>query len=84
MKRPSIDNKYEISNYYSFFFWRRCLFCQKEFRREKGKRFYLSRTGNMLFWSYSCKECSVDSVEGMNNLIESWFKKSRPKPPRGL
>lgn len=75
MKRTSYSNVAgnDIYNHYSVFFWQTCLFCEQEFRREKGYRFQLQCNSP---WVYSCSECS-SSKEECNENVRLWKEKAR-------
>lgn len=65
-----------IYNHYGLLCWQECLFCGKEFRREKGYRFQLQVNRN---WVYSCGECCSCKAEVNDKVGE--IRSNRPKPP---
>lgn len=81
MKRESTKHTNVVGNdiysHYGLFFWQQCLFCSKEFRREKGYRFQLQRNAN---WVYSCGDC-CSSKDKVNTQVRVWMTKNRPKAP---
>ncbi len=65
----------EIHKHYSLLFWKSCMFCMRDFKREQGYRFLLTGKGD---WSYSCSRCSV-SKSHCNDNVKYWKDTQRAK-----
>jgi hypothetical protein len=80
MKRASVKYKNvvheTIYNHYGLIFWKECMFCGDEFRRESGYRFQLQVNGG---WNYSCGTCCHSKEEVNEQVVK--LKSKRPKPP---
>lgn len=64
MIRKHEENKYNVVTYFPLFNWRKCYFCEKEFRRESGFQFYAAQG----YFLYACGHCCV-SVSHCNDRI---------------
>lgn len=68
-----------VKRYKSFFFWRECIFCNREFKRENGFIIEsLPNRNSLIRYSYCCPECASSSEEVKIKLKE---KKSNHKLP---
>lgn len=74
MKRDKPVN--EIFSHYSLFAWEECVFCHKEFRRERGWRMTAWNS-----WLFSCGTCSL-TKENFDRQWEDKKKSSRPPMER--
>jgi len=79
MKRDTESNQYEISKCNPWIFWTECFFCDHEFRREAGWKFSLQTGGGLVWYSYSCAECSTTREHLEDNIKK--FKSIGPKSP---
>lgn len=76
MKRKIEDNKYHIKKYSTWFFWKACLFCGQEFRREPGCRFTWIND-HPVTWNQCCADC-CETKEDVRARIDKLFE----KPPK--
>ena len=79
MKREYQYNPYDVSKHFPILFWRKCLFCEKEFIRESGYKFhYPSQLLNLSKQGYACNLCCC-SVSHCHDTIKHWFNTERAK-----
>jgi hypothetical protein len=64
MKREHTENKYDVVTYFPLFNWRKCYFCNSEFRRETGYQWFVAQG----YFRYSCGTCCA-SVSHCNDKI---------------
>lgn len=57
-------NDYEVITYFPLFNWRKCYFCDNEFRRESGYQWQAA----MGYYMYACGHCCA-SVSHCNDMI---------------
>lgn len=84
MKREHQKNEYDVRSYYPIINWRKCYFCNSEFRRESGFQWLAA----MRYHLYACSHCCI-SVSHCNDMIVHkrdtqvaiLMGKSLPPPP---
>lgn len=85
MKRIYSENVIEIKEIYPLLFWKKCNYCNKEFKKERGYKMsevYINCKGEIDygFWN-CCNECA-ESKEKVIDLLNNEYKytiKSRRK-----
>ncbi|WP_300696838.1 hypothetical protein [uncultured Clostridium sp.] len=60
-----------VKRYKSLLFWRECIFCNREFKRENGFIIEdLISINSLTTYSYCCPECAISSEEVKIKLKE--------------
>lgn len=81
MIRKAKQTYSDIYSEYPLIFWKKCIKCEHEFRREKGYRKTVRFFGHDQ-WAYVCGNCATDKAEANKTFNE--YPKMSPPPNKPI